>query len=399
MPKFKRIFVIVADSAGIGEMDDAESFGDVGANTFAHAAASIGGLSVPNMERMGLGELDEIPGVAKVELHPKAYSARLTELSKGKDTMTGHWEMMGVETVKPFKTFTDTGFPKELIELLEKETGHKIIGNKAASGTEILKELGPTQMAENSLIAYTSADSVLQLAAHEEVTGVEELHRCCEIARRICMRPEWLVGRVIARPYTGNEKDGFVRDGANRKDYTVSPTGTTALDVLKKNGLTVSGIGKISDIFNAVGITRSIHTASNEEGMDEAIRQLTQEDYEGLCFVNLVEFDSEYGHRRNPEGYAHCLEAFDRRIGEFVRKMGKGDLFMVTADHGNDPIHHGTDHTREKVPLLCYSPAFEGGRTLGEIHCFGAIGATILKNFGLHKEEGMVGEPILELLA
>lgn len=397
MKPFKKIFVVVADSAGIGEMEDAARFGDEGSNTFAHAAESVGGLKVPNMEAMGLGELDNIMGVKKVSDHPHAYSLRLAELSNGKDTMTGHWEMMGIETLKPFKTFTDTGFPKELIDELEEKTGHKIIGNVAASGTEIIKQLGEQQMKENSLIVYTSADSVLQIAAHEEVTGLQELYRCCEIAREICMRPEYLVGRVIARPYVGNPKDGFVRDGASRHDYTVSPTGRTALDVLKEHGFTVSAVGKINDIFNGVGITRTIHTATNEQGMDEAIRQLG-DDYTGICFVNLVEFDSEYGHRRNPVGYARCLEAFDKRIGEFIAKMGEDDLLMVTADHGNDPTAHGTDHTREKVPLLCYSPRFHSGHCLGERKCFAQIGATALANFGLQKEGNMVGEPIEELL-
>lgn len=396
-PKFKKIFVIVADSAGIGAMDDAADFGDEGCNTFAHAAASVNGLRVPNMEKMGLGELDRIEGVAPIKDHPRAFSIRLTELSRGKDTMTGHWEMMGVETLKPFITFTDTGFPKALIDELEEKTGHKVIGNIAASGTEIIKQLGEQQMKDDSLIVYTSADSVLQIAAHEEVTGLDELYRCCEIAREICMRPEYLVGRVIARPYIGDNPGNFKRVGADRKDYTVSPTGTTALDILKANGYTVSGIGKISDIFNAVGITRSIHTATNEEGMDEAIRQLG-EDYTGLCFVNLVEFDSEFGHRRNPVGYARALEAFDRRVGEFIAKMGEDDLLLITADHGNDPTAHGTDHTREKVPLLAYSPRYRNGCCLGEIACFGAIGATILENFGLKKEKGMVGEALTDLL-
>ena len=396
-PKFKKIFVIVADSAGIGAMPDAASFGDEGCNTFAHAAASIGGLKVPHMEAMGLGELDGIPGVEVIKDHPQAYSIRLTELSRGKDTMTGHWEMMGVETLKPFITFTDTGFPEPLIKELEEKTGHKIIGNIAASGTEIIKQLGEQQMKENSLIVYTSADSVLQIAAHEEVTGLQELYRCCEIARELCMKPEYLVGRVIARPYVGDNPSNFKRVGADRKDYTVSPTGITALDILKENGYAVSGIGKISDIFNAVGITRSIHTATNEEGMDEAIRQL-DEDYTGLCFVNLVEFDSEFGHRRNPVGYARALEAFDKRVGEFIAKMGKDDLLLITADHGNDPTAHGTDHTREKVPLLAYSPAFSDGHCLGEHACFGVIGATVLANFGLKKAPSMVGEPLKDLL-
>ena len=390
---YKRFFVIVADSAGVGEEPDAAKFGDVGSNTWAHAAESVGGLKVPFMEAMGIGELDDILGVKAIKDHKNAYSLRLRETSNGKDTMTGHWEMMGVNTQKPFQTFTDTGFPQELIDELEERTGHKIIGNYSASGTAILVELGEQQMKENSLIVYTSADSVLQIAAHEEVTGLDELYRCCEIAREICMRPEYLVGRVIARPYVGTNKNDFKRVGAHRHDYTVSPTGVTALDILKEKGLMVSAVGKIYDIFNGVGIT----TATNEEGMDEAIRQAKEEDWEGICFVNLVEFDSEFGHRRNAPGYAHCLEALDKRVGEFIKAMREDDVLMITADHGNDPTFHGTDHTREKVPLLIYSPSFENGRNLDERASFADIGATILANFGLEKKPEMLGESIQEI--
>jgi phosphopentomutase len=394
---YKRFFVIVADSAGVGEEPDAAKFGDVGSNTWAHAAESVGGLKVPFMEAMGIGELDDILGVKAIKDHKNAYSLRLRETSNGKDTMTGHWEMMGVNTQKPFQTFTDTGFPQELIDELEERTGHKIIGNYSASGTAILVELGEQQMKENSLIVYTSADSVLQIAAHEEVTGLDELYRCCEIAREICMRPEYLVGRVIARPYVGTNKNDFKRVGAHRHDYTVSPTGVTALDILKEKGLMVSAVGKIYDIFNGVGITKTIHTATNEEGMDEAIRQAKEEDWEGICFVNLVEFDSEFGHRRNAPGYAHCLEALDKRVGEFIKAMREDDVLMITADHGNDQTFHGTDHTREKVPLLIYSPSFENGRNLDERASFADIGSTILANFSLEKKPEMLGESIQEI--
>ena len=395
--KFDRIFVIVADSLGIGEEPDAAKFDDVGSNTFAHAAESINGIKCPNMEAMGLGELDDIKGVKVVFNHPNSYSARLREASNGKDTMTGHWEMMGILTLKPFKTFTDTGFPKELIDELEEKTGRKVIGNYSSSGTEILKVLGEEQTRDGSLIVYTSADSVLQIAANESVIPVPELYRCCEIAREICMKSEYLVGRVIARPFVGTNKDNFKRDGASRHDYTVSPTGISAMDILKENGLTVSAIGKINDIFNGVGVTRTIHTATNEEGMDEAIRQLKEDDYKGLCFVNLVEFDSEYGHRRNAVGYARCIEAFDKRVGEFIPNMKSTDLLIITADHGNDPTFKGTDHTREKVPFLAYSPCFKEGKFLGEYPSFACIGASILKNFHLNKKEGMIGEEISEL--
>jgi len=395
--KYKRIFLIVADSAGIGEEPDAAAFGDVGTNTWAHAAHSIGGLHVPNMEAMGVGELSKIEGVKAVTNHPHAFALRLREESNGKDTMTGHWEMMGVKTTHPFKTFTDTGFPKELIDELEKQTGHKVIGNYASSGTEILKVLGEEQMKENSLIVYTSADSVLQIAAHEEVTGLQEIYRCCEIARELCMKPEWMVGRVIARPYLGTNKDNFKRT-SNRRDYALKPPYPTDMNVLMDAGYMTSCVGKISDIFDGYGVTKTVHTISNEDGMDHTIDQLRHDDFTGLCFVNLVEFDSEYGHRRNAPGYAHCLEAFDKRVGEFIANMKEDDLLLITADHGNDPTHTGTDHTREKVPLLAYSPSINNGKMLDEEATFAVIGASILDNFYLKKPANLIGEPIKELI-
>ena len=397
MNKYKRVFLLVADSAGIGEEPDAAKFGDVGTNTWVHAAASVGGLNVPVMESFGVGELADIPGVKPIHKHPHAFSLRMREASNGKDTMTGHWEMMGVLTTKPFQTFTDTGFPKSLIDELEKETGHKIIGNYAASGTEILKVLGEEQMRDNSLIVYTSADSVLQIAAHEGVTGKEELYRCCEIARKICMKPEYFVGRVIARPYIGTNKDDFKRVIGDRHDYAVAPSSITAMDILKDKGLMVSCIGKISDIFCDDGVVKTVHTISNEDGMDQTIKQVKNDNWEGLCFINLVEFDSEYGHRRNPVGYARCLEALDVRLAEMVKVMRKDDLLLITADHGNDPTHTGTDHTREKIPLLAYSPSITKGCYLEERSTFADIGATILENFGLASQKPMIGQPISEI--
>lgn len=396
-PKYKRIFVIVADSAGVGEEPDAARFGDVGSNTFAHAAESVGGLNVPVMESLGLGELDGIMGVKAVKDHPHAFALRLRETSNGKDTMTGHWEMMGVNTVTPFQTFTDTGFPESLMKELSEKTGHKLIGNYSSSGTEILKVLGEQQMKENSLIVYTSADSVLQIAAHEEVTGLQELYRCCEIARELCLRPEYKVGRVIARPYVGTCADDFKRITGDRHDYALSPSEPTDMDILKDAGYMVSCVGKISDIFNMEGVVKTVHTVSNEDGMDKTIDQLKNEDWTGLCFVNLVEFDSEYGHRRNPVGYARCLEALDIRLREFIDNMREDDLLMVTADHGNDPTFAGTDHTREKVPLLIYSPSIKNGTYLEERPTFADIGASILFNFGLTKNPTLLGEPIKEL--
>lgn len=396
--KFKRIFLIVADSAGVGEEPDAAKFGDVGSNTWAHAAASVGGIHVPFMEGFGVGQLDDVEGVKKVDCHPNSFALRCREASNGKDTLTGHWEMMGILTKEPFKTFTDTGFPKELIDELEKKTGHKIIGNYASSGTEILKVLGEEQMRDNSLIVYTSSDSVLQIAAHEGTTGVQELYRCCEIAREICLRPEYRVGRIIARPFVGTNKDNFKRT-PNRHDYALKPPFKTDMEILQENGFMTSCVGKIADIFDMAGVTKTVHTISNMDGMDKTIEQVKNDDWKGLCFVNLVEFDSEYGHRRNAPGYARALEDLDKRIGEMIKVMRKDDLLMITADHGNDPTFKGTDHTREKIPLLVYSPSIVDGRFLEERPTFSDIGATILKNFGLKRSEDLIGTPIDEILA
>ena len=395
--KFKRIFLIVADSAGVGEEPDAAKFGDVGSNTWAHAAASVGGIHVPFMESFGVGQLDDVEGVKKVDSHPNSFALRCREASNGKDTLTGHWEMMGILTKEPFKTFTDTGFPKELIDELEKKTGHKIIGNYASSGTEILKVLGEEQMRDNSLIVYTSSDSVLQIAAHEEITGVQELYRCCEIAREICLRPEYRVGRIIARPFIGTNKDNFKRT-PNRHDYALKPPFKTDMEILQENGFMTSCVGKISDIFDMAGVTKTVHTISNMDGMDKTIEQVKNDDWTGLCFVNLVESDSEYGHRRNAPGNARALEDLDKRIGEMMKVMRKDDLLMITADHGNDPTFKGTDHTREKIPLLVYSPSIVDGRYLEERPTFSDIGATILKNFGLKRNEDLIGTPIDEIL-
>ena len=403
MPKYKRIFVIVADSAGIGYMPDADKFfngdsNDVGSNTFVHIGEKMPeGLNIPVMNDMGIADLDNVRGTHKVS-HPHAYVAKCREKSNGKDTMTGHWEMMGVYTTQPFMTFTDTGFPKELMNELERRTGHKLIGNKSASGTEILKELGEEQVRDNSLIVYTSADSVLQIAAHEEVTGLEELYRCCEIAREICMKPEWMVGRVIARPYVGKSAEDFKRVTGHRHDLALKPPVETVMNVLQNNGYMVSCVGKIGDIFDGYGVVKTQKTVSNEDGMDKTISEAKNHDFTGICYVNLVEFDSEYGHRRNPVGYGECLEAFDKRLGELLEVLHDDDLVIVTADHGNDPTWAGTDHTREKVPLLMYSKSIKNGRCLDERACFGDIGATILKNFGLKMPENLIGEPIEELL-
>lgn len=393
--KYKRIFVIVMDSAGIGAMKDADKFGDAGTNTWVHTSERCGGLDIPTLNALGIGDLGKVVGSSIVS-HPHAYSLILNEASNGKDTMTGHWEMMGILTTKPFKTFTDTGFPQKLIDELEEKTGRKIIGNIAASGTEIIKQLGEEQMKTGALIVYTSADSVLQIAAHESIIPLAELYKDCEIARDICMRPEYLLGRIIARPYVGDNKNNFKRT-SNRHDYALSPTGTTAMNILKNAGYEVSCVGKINDIFNGAGVTRTQRTISNNDGMDKTIEE-AKKDYTGLCFVNLVEFDSEYGHRRNPIGYGKAIEDFDKKLKILLDTIKDDDLVMITADHGNDPTHTGTDHTREHVPLLCYSKSIVDGRQLNERNTFADIGATILENFGLKKASNMIGEPIEELL-
>ena len=394
---FKRIYLIVADSLGVGEEPDAARFGDVGSNTFKHASYSLSDFAVPTLASLGVGALDDINNTPDVPSHPHSYVMRLREESNGKDTMTGHWEMMGIYTEKPFKTFTDTGFPKELIAELEERTGHKILGNVATSGTEIIKVLGEEAMKENALIVYTSADSVLQIAAHEEVTGLQELYRCCEIAREMCLRPEYRVGRVIARPFLGDSPANFKRT-SNRHDYALKPPLPTDLNALLEAGYKTNGIGKIGDIFDMYGIGDSVHTVSNEDGMDKTILDAKNRKEAGLTFVNLVEFDSEYGHRRNPEGYARCIMAFDARLKELLPLIGEDDLLLITADHGNDPTFKGTDHTREKVPLIAYSPSFTKGRYLEERSSFADIGASILENFGLRKPEHLIGTPISEIL-
>ncbi len=396
--KYKRIFLIVMDSLGIGDGIDAKKFDDFGANTFKHISEKFSnGLNIPNLNYLGIADLDDIKGSSIVK-HPHSFSIRLNESSNGKDTMTGHWEMMGILTTKPFQTFTDTGFPKELISELEKETGHKLIGNYASSGTEILKKLGEESMKTNSLIIYTSSDSVLQLCGHEETMGLNELYRCCEIARKLTMRPEWFVGRVIARPFIGTNKDNFKRT-SNRHDYTISPTGITTMEILKENHYDVKCVGKINDIFNGYGVTSTVHTISNQDGVDKTIEIAKSENFKkGLCFVNLVEFDSEYGHRRNPIGYGNAIMDFDKRLPELFSALHDDDLLMITADHGNDPTYKGTDHTREKVPLLVYSKSINDGKHLSDRDSFADIGETILRNFNLNKKDSMIGKSIEELL-
>ncbi|HOJ45352.1 MAG TPA: phosphopentomutase [Bacilli bacterium] len=393
--KFKRVFVIVMDSVGIGAMPDARDFGDEGANTFVHTADACGGLHIPNLNKLGIGDLAPIKGASIIN-HPQSYSMRLLEASKGKDTMTGHWEMMGILTTKPFKTFTDTGFPEALMKELSERTGRKLIGNIAASGTDIIRDLGEQQKREGSLIVYTSADSVLQIAAHEETIPVPELYRYCEIAREICNRPEYLLGRIIARPFIGEDRNSFKRT-PNRHDYALSPPSDTVMDIIKQNGFMTSCVGKIGDIFNGKGVTKTQKTISNRDGMLKTIEEIKSHDFEGMCFINLVDFDSEFGHRRDPHGYGKAIEEFDVLLGEVLKLARPDDLIMVTADHGNDPLHTGTDHTREMVPLLVYNSDFSEGRHLDDRRAFADIGITALANFELQKGPELIGELVSEI--
>ena len=394
MRKYDRIFVVVLDSVGIGAMPDAADYGDAGADTLGHISATVG-LKIPNLAKMGLGSLRPLATVPPAE-RPMGYRAILRERSPAKDTLTGHWEMMGILTTRPFKTFTDTGFPPELIAELERCSGHKCIGNKAASGTEILEELAEEEIATGHMIVYTSADSVLQICGNEETFGLAELYRCCEIARELTLRDEWRVGRVIARPYVGKRRGEFKRT-ANRHDYALPPTGTTALDVLKDAGLDVIAVGKINDIFDGHGVTEKLKSKSSVQGMEQTI-DLAGRDFQGLCYVNLVDFDALWGHRRDPAGYAAELERFDEKLGALLPRIGERDLLILTADHGNDPTHTGTDHTREKVPFLAWSPSMEGDGTLAEQDTFAVIGATVLDNFGLPLPENAIGTPLLTQL-
>ncbi|WP_300350647.1 phosphopentomutase [Clostridium sp.] len=393
--KYKRIFTIVIDSLGIGEMPDAKKFGDVNVDTLAHIADSVDSFNIPNLQKMGIANLHPIKHVNPVA-DPIGYQMKMAEASVGKDTMTGHWEMMGLHITKPFKTFTDTGFPQELLDELTKRTGHKIVGNKSASGTEILDELGEHQIATGDMIVYTSADSVLQICGQEETFGLDELYRCCEIARELTLKDEWKVGRVIARPYLGTKKGEFKRT-SNRHDYALKPYGRTVLNELKDNNFEVISVGKIKDIFDGEGITEGNKSKSSVHGMEQTL-EIADRDFTGFCFVNLVDFDALWGHRRNPQGYAEELEKFDVNLGKLLDKLNEDDLLIITADHGNDPTYTGTDHTREYVPFLAYSPSMKDHGQLETPKTFATIGATIADNFDLKMPEGTIGESVLDKL-
>ena len=395
MGAYKRIFVIVLDSLGIGAMPDAARFADEGADTFGHILEKTKTLNIPNLRRLGFLNL-ECGGDMKGVESPEGRFMRMREASNGKDTMTGHWEMMGIKTEKPFRTFTEHGFPAELIKELEKQCGKKVIGNKSASGSEIIEELGEEEIRTGSMIVYTSADSVMQICGNEETFDLEELYRCCETARRITMKDEWRVGRVIARPYIGMKKGEFKRT-SNRRDYALKPPAPTVLNALKDAGNDVIGVGKIHDIFCGEGITKTYHSESSVHGMEQTI-DLCKEEFTGLCFVNLVDFDALWGHRRNVEGYGKEIEKFDEKLGVLLECLLQDDLLILTADHGNDPTYKGTDHTREYVPFLAYSKRMQAGGPLPETETFAVIGATVAENFGVDMPKGTIGYSVLSRL-
>jgi phosphopentomutase len=376
---YKRVHLIVMDSVGIGEAPDAELFNDRGTDTLGHIAEHMNGLNMPNMAKLGLSNIKEVKGVEKAD-SPLAYYTKMQEASVGKDTMTGHWEIMGLHIDTPFKTYPD-GFPEKLIQKLEAETGRTVIGNKPASGTAIIEELGKEHMETGALIVYTSADPVLQIAAHEDIIPIEEQYKICEIAREITMDEEFLVGRVIARPFVG--EPGSFKRTSNRHDYALKPFNRTVINELKDSGFDVIALGKISDIYNGEGVTKAVRTKHNMDGMDVFIKTF-DESFTGLSFLNLVDFDALYGHRRDPEGYGKALEEFDARLPEVFEKMTEDDLLLITADHGNDPTAPGTDHTREYVPLLAYSKRFSKGDELPLRETFADIGATVADNFNVN---------------
>ncbi len=384
---FKRINIIVIDSVGIGEAADADKYGDVGADTLGHIGEYWQGkFNVPNLQKLGLSTIrkgNPIQGVP-VAQKPLAYYGKMHEISAGKDSMDGHWEMMGLPVTHPLHTFPN-GFPNELIHKIESFSGRKVLCNKPMSGTEVIKQLGERQMKTGELIVYTSGDSVLQIAAHEDVIPVAELYQICKYVRKLTVDEPYHLGRIIARPYIGPDKDHFMRT-SRRHDFTLEPPKDTDMDLLKKAGYDVIAIGKINDIFSGHGITRGFHTTSNADGMNH-LSNVLDEDFNGLCFTNLVDFDAKFGHRRNPIGYGRALMDFDNQLSDILPKIKEDDLLIITADHGNDPCFKGTDHTREYVPLLVYSPRFGQGKSLGIRSTFSDIGKTVLDNFDVRGSE------------
>ena len=389
--KYKRIFLLICDSLGIGNGQDASSYDDEGANTLKHICDACNGLDIPNLEGLGLGNLGDFEGIYPLRSQ-LGYTLKLNELSSGKDTITGHFEMMGIHTKKPLITFTKTGFPDEFIKLFEAKTGRKCVGNKAASGTKIIEEYAEHQAKTGDWIVYTSADSVFQIAANENIIPLQELYDACKIARELTMDPRWKIGRVIARPFIKN-KDGSYTRTSSRHDFALKPPAITVLDNLKNNNYDVIGIGKIADIFANQGITKDIKTTNNNDTMNKTI-EIAKTDFNGLCFVNLVDFDSIYGHRRDPIGYGKAIKEFDLQLEELMRYLKPDDLLMISSDHGNDPTFKGTDHTREQVPLIIYSKELIKPKQLPEMDSFAVIGATIADNFEV--ELPKIGNSILD---
>lgn len=389
--KYKRIFLLICDSLGIGNGQDASSYDDEGANTLKHICDACNGLDIPNLEGLGLGNLGDFEGIYPLRSQ-LGYTLKLNELSSGKDTITGHFEMVGIYTKKPLITFTKTGFPDEFIKLFEAKTGRKCVGNKAASGTKIIEEYANHQEKTGDWIVYTSADSVFQIAANENIIPLQELYVACKIARELTMDPRWKVGRVIARPFIKN-KDGSYTRTSSRHDFALKPPAITVLDNLKNNNYDVIGIGKIADIFANQGITKDIKTTNNNDTMNKTI-EIAKTDFNGLCFVNLVDFDSIYGHRRDPIGYGKAIKEFDMQLEELMKYLRPDDLLMISSDHGNDPTFKGTDHTREQVPLIIYSKELIKPKQLPEMDSFAVIGATIADNFEVELPE--IGNSILD---
>ncbi|EGQ3521568.1 phosphopentomutase [Staphylococcus pseudintermedius] len=374
---FQRVHLIVMDSVGIGEGPDAKDFNDEGSHTLKHTLEGFD-QKLPNLEKLGLGNIAPLPVIDAVD-HPLAYYTKLSEASVGKDTMTGHWEIMGLNIMQPFKVYPE-GFPEELVQEIEQLSGRKVVANRPASGTQIIDEWGEHQMKTGDLIVYTSADPVLQIAAHEDVIPLEELYDICEKVRELTKDPKYLIGRIIARPYVG--KPGNFTRTSNRHDYALKPFGKTVMNTLKENDYDVIAIGKINDIYDGEGVTEAVRTKSNMDGMDQ-LMNIVNKDFKGLSFLNLVDFDALYGHRRDKPGYAQAIKEFDNRLPELMDALHEDDLLIITADHGNDPTAPGTDHTREYIPVIMYSPKFKGGQELEGDTTFSSIGATIADNFGV----------------
>ncbi|CAH2212907.1 phosphopentomutase [Tepidibacter aestuarii] len=372
----KRVVLIVMDSVGIGQLPDAQKFGDEGVNTLGNIIKAYDNIAIPNLTKLGIGNIDGFEQVEEIE-SPIGSFGKCAEVSQGKDTTTGHWEMVGLRVDKPFKTFPD-GFPKDVIEEFESKIGRKVIGNKPASGTAILDELGEQHMKTGDVIVYTSADSVFQIAAHEEIVSLDELYKMCQIAREMMMGDNALA-RIIARPFVG-EPGNFTRT-SNRRDFSLDPYEDTILDNIKMAGQDVIAVGKIEDIFNGKGITEAVHTKSNMDGVDQTIEYM-KKDNKGLIFTNLVDFDSKYGHRRNVEGYKNAIEELDLRIPEIIENLKDEDILILTADHGNDPTYKGTDHTREYIPVLLYGKNVKNGANIGIRTTFSDIGATVADILG-----------------